>query len=231
MLDIKTEPGRLIGRGVEDDKGPIACAIHAMAALAERKIPLARRIELIISYTEESDWEPFRQFLEEVPPPQLNIAIDAEYPVTIGEKAWASLHLLVHPQKVDTGDQPFLKQFGGGAFLSQVPEHAIALIANPTPAIEALLKQRATRHPAVQYHFKSTPEGLEIKARGKSAHSSQNQTRALMPSPTWLFCLPVIPGHPIARPWRFSSSTIWLVPVTGPDNLARLPGSIRSWDP
>lgn len=58
-LDTTSEPGRLIGRGIEDDKGPIVTALYAMRALRDRGVPLARRIELIISYTEESDWTPF----------------------------------------------------------------------------------------------------------------------------------------------------------------------------
>ena len=62
-LDTTSEPGRLIGRGVEDDKGPIVTALYAMRALRDRGVPLSRRIELIISYTEESDWTPFQEFL------------------------------------------------------------------------------------------------------------------------------------------------------------------------
>ncbi len=65
-----SEPGRLLGRGTEDDKGPIATALYAMLAVAVRGVPLERRIELIVSYTEESDWEPFQAFLAEKPPPE-----------------------------------------------------------------------------------------------------------------------------------------------------------------
>ncbi len=52
-LDTESEPGRLVGRGTEDDKGPIVCALYAMRAIADRGLELGRRIELIISYTEE----------------------------------------------------------------------------------------------------------------------------------------------------------------------------------
>ncbi len=86
-LDTITEPGRLVGRGAEDDKGPIATALYAMKALKDRGLPMKRRIELIISYTEESDWEPFLEFLEAHPPPPLNVALDAEYPVVVARRA------------------------------------------------------------------------------------------------------------------------------------------------
>ena len=62
-LDASTEPGRLVGRGVEDDKGSVATALYAMKALHDQGLALSRRVELIISMTEESDWEPFREFL------------------------------------------------------------------------------------------------------------------------------------------------------------------------
>ena len=94
-LDADSEPGRLLGRGTEDDKGPIATALHAMKALHDhdQEMPLARRIELIIIYTEESDWDPIRAFVRDVEPPQLNVAIDAEYPVVVAEKGWGTIHL------------------------------------------------------------------------------------------------------------------------------------------
>ncbi|MCB1033096.1 MAG: M20/M25/M40 family metallo-hydrolase, partial [Acidobacteria bacterium] len=95
FLDRESEPGRLIGRGVEDDKGPIATALYAMKAVKDRGIPMKRRVELIISYTEESDWEPFRAFLEAHPPPQMNVAIDSDYPVVVAEKGWGAVQIIV----------------------------------------------------------------------------------------------------------------------------------------
>src|ERR1043166_5096411 len=55
VLDTTSEPGKLIGRGAEDDKGSIALALYAMKAIKDQKIPLKRRVELFVSYTEESD--------------------------------------------------------------------------------------------------------------------------------------------------------------------------------
>ena len=48
-LDSRSRAGRLIGRGTEDDKGPIAAALFAMKAVKDQGLPLTRRIELIIS--------------------------------------------------------------------------------------------------------------------------------------------------------------------------------------
>jgi dipeptidase D len=171
QLDTESEPGRLVGRGVEDDKAPIALAIHAMAALKEQALPLRRRIELIVSYTEESDWDLFQEFLVAHPPPQINVGFDAEFPVVIAEKGWGTIHISL-PDSPVIAEGPYLVSLSGGAFLSQVPEDAVAEIASATPALEERLRKAASAYPELSFEF--TPEGpnLVVRARGHAAHSS-----------------------------------------------------------
>ena len=144
-----------------------------MAAVRDHGLALDRRIELIISYTEESNWQPFFDFLAQNPPPDLNVALDAEFPVVVAEKGWNSIHLAMPP----VGGQPArpdrLASFHGGAFLSQIPEDAEAVIADPTPEVEALLREVAAGDSAVQYSFASQGGTLTIQATGLSAHSSK----------------------------------------------------------
>ena len=177
-LDTVSDPGRLVGRGTEDDKGPIAVALYAMKSMVDHGIPLRRRVELIISYTEESNWEPFREFLAQWEAPGLNVALDSEYPVVIAEKGWSSIFLSVAPDR-DTeapgsahAGSPRLAAFGGGAFLSQIPEDARAVIADPTPEIAQALRAAAKRDTLVRFTFREALDSLVIEARGRSAHSS-----------------------------------------------------------
>ncbi len=173
-LDSVSEPGRLVGRGVEDDKGPIATALYAMKAVKDRGLELGRRVELIISYTEESNWTPFQAFLAANPPPDLNVAIDAEYPVVVAEKSWNAVFLAMPPSGgAPAGRNDRLTALRGGAFLSQVPEDAEAVIASPTPALESRLREAAAADSAVRYEFVSGDGSLMVKARGVSAHSSK----------------------------------------------------------
>ncbi len=173
-LDSVSEPGRLLGRGVEDDKGPIATALYAMKAVKDRGIELARRVELIISYTEESNWAPFQAFLADNPPPDLNVAIDAEYPVVVAEKSWNAVFLSIPPVSgAAVRGNNRLTVLRGGAFLSQVPEDAEAVIGNPTPALELRLREAAARDSTVRYEFASEGGSLTVKVRGLSAHSSK----------------------------------------------------------
>ena len=175
-LDTTSEPGRLIGRGVEDDKSSIATALHAMRTVSDLGVPLRRRIELIVSMTEESDWTPFREFLRGWDPPALNVALDAKYPVVTAEKGTGGIFLTVPP---DTPDQPRpvrrgarLLSFTGGEARTQVPAAAVAVIEGAGPELAAEL--RASADPSCGVTFELEPDGdrLTVRAHGVAAHSS-----------------------------------------------------------
>ncbi|WKE65686.1 dipeptidase [Gallaecimonas kandeliae] len=174
-LDSTSEPGRLIGRGTEDDKAPIATALYAMKAIKDQKLPLKRRIELIVSLTEESDWAPFEAVLKEWQPPQLNVAIDSEYPVVVAEKGWGGLWLGFQGKEAATPSTlPRLVDFHGGAFVSQVPEDAVLVVERSTPALVARLRKRMQKLDG-KAHFDLSQQGdkLIIKVKGKAAHSME----------------------------------------------------------
>lgn len=172
-LDTLSEPGLLLGRGSVDDKSAIASALYAMKTVIDQQYPLARRIELIISYTEESDWTPFIEYLQENPPPGLNVSFDSEYPVVVAEKSWNTIHLGIPPVATRAEERPRLIAFTGGAFLSQVPEDAEAVIADPTPETDAALRAAAVTDSLVQYEFSREGSRLRVRARGRAAHSSE----------------------------------------------------------
>jgi dipeptidase D len=175
-LDTLSEPGRLVARGTEDDKGPISTVLYAMRSLVDREISLRRRVELIVSYTEESDWAPFQEFLAGNEPPALNVALDAEYPVVVAEKGWGAIYLGIEAVKA-TGDMPSatprLVSFQGGAFLSQIPAEAEASIIPATSEIEAVLRAAAEQDARVRFAFERFADSLVVRARGVSAHSSK----------------------------------------------------------
>ena len=175
-LDTTSEPGRLIGRGVEDDKSSIATALHAMRTVSDLGVPLRRRIELIVSMTEESDWTPFREFLRGWDPPALNVALDAKYPVVTAEKGTGGIFLTIPP---DTPDQPRpvghgarLLSFTGGEARTRVPAAAVAVIEGAGPELAAEL--RASADPSCGVTFELEPDGdrLTVRAHGVAAHSS-----------------------------------------------------------
>lgn len=184
LLDTQSEPGKLIGRGTEDDKGAIVTAMYAMKAIKDKHIKRDRRIELLVYLAEESDWEPLKTFLASYTPADMNITIDAEYPVVTAEKGWSKISFTVpkvtHANieaKAETSTQaPMLTAFSGGYFASQVPQQAEAEIEAISPTLLTKLQTRAAAQQGMKYRFENhcvdKQCNLHIFADGKAAHSS-----------------------------------------------------------
>jgi len=173
-LDRTSEPGKLLGRGTEDDKGPIATALYAMKSIQDKKVLLRKRVELYVYMAEESDWEPLKEFLKIHTPPEINITIDAEYPVVTAEKGYGSIKLsLPADAALPSGNAPVLRSLTGGFFGSQIPEDASATIEHATAALEAQIRARAQQQQGMRYTFERQGTSLSVQARGVSAHSSK----------------------------------------------------------
>ncbi|MCL1162598.1 dipeptidase [Shewanella chilikensis] len=174
QLDTQSQPGKLIGRGTEDDKGPIVTAMYAMKALKDKSVKLNRRIELMVYLAEESDWQPLKVFLKDYQAADMNITIDAEYPVVTAEKGWSQIKLTIPEPKVKAPnfDKPQLQHFSGGSFASQIPQQALALIRGADSAMVSRLQRAAESQQGMRYDFTLDFDSLEIAANGKSAHSS-----------------------------------------------------------
>ncbi|WDE14495.1 dipeptidase [Thalassomonas haliotis] len=171
-LDMTSEPGNIIGRGTEDDKGPISSALYAMKAIKDKGISLSKRIELYVYMAEESDWQPLKDFIKGHELPGVNITLDSEYPIVTAEKGYGSIEM-TFPDKKLTTDSPYLSRFSGGFFGSQIPEDAAAVIENVDTALLKRLKAKAENNKTLTFDFSSTEQQLTIKARGTSAHSSK----------------------------------------------------------
>jgi dipeptidase D len=171
-LDRTSEPGRLIGRGTEDDKGPVATAMYAMKAIKDQKVALSKRLELYVYMAEESDWTPLTEFLKTHVPPQMNITIDAEYPVVTAEKGYGTVSVTM-PLLPAPVEGAFVSAFSGGFFGSQIPEDASCVIDNASAALEAQIRARAAGHKGMRYSYSRDGARLAIKALGVSAHSSK----------------------------------------------------------
>ncbi|WDE08288.1 dipeptidase [Thalassomonas viridans] len=174
-LDMASEPGNIIGRGTEDDKGPISSALYAMKAIKDAGISLSKRIELYVYMAEESDWGPLEDFIREHELPGVNITLDSEYPVVTAEKGYGSLKM-TFPDKAVTGKSPYLSRFSGGFFGSQIPEDAVAVIENTDAKLVKRLKAKAAGYKTLSFDFTAGGQRLTVKASGTSAHSSKPES-------------------------------------------------------
>lgn len=174
VLDRTSEPGRLLARGAEDDKGPLATALYAMKSLKDLQVPLSKRIELYVYMAEESDWDALEKFVKTHALPQINVTLDAEYPAVTAEKGFGMLGLTfpVSTTPAPSGE-PAIGAFSGGFFATQIPEDAQAVVVNATPALEAHIRQRGAKQAGMRYTFEWQGQDLKIVAKGTSAHSSK----------------------------------------------------------
>jgi dipeptidase D len=173
-LDTTSEPGKLIARGTEDDKGPISTALYAMKAIKDKNIKLDKRIELYVYMAEESDWGPLQEYIKTHTLPQTNITIDAEYPVVTAEKGYGTIKIAFNKNNY-TGFDAYISEFSGGFFGSQIPEDAKAVIVNADMTLLQQMMDKARNYQGVSFDFLLKENQLTITALGKSAHSSKPQ--------------------------------------------------------
>ncbi len=77
--------GRLIGRGVLDDKGAAISALYALAAVKEAGIPLKRRVRLFFGCDEELGWACIDRYKKTEPMPTMAFTPDGDYPLVNSE--------------------------------------------------------------------------------------------------------------------------------------------------
>ena len=169
-----SEPGKLVGRGTEDDKGAIATALYAMKAIKDKGIELDNRIELMIYLAEESDWGPLTEFMKTYEQPKYAVTIDASYPVVVAEKGWSLIAPTFNATSKQTG--VYVSNVAGGAFKSQIPEDASLVLHNASESLIDSLKAKAKTLSDVEFNFEEQGEGLIISVKGMSAHSSEPES-------------------------------------------------------
>ncbi len=85
------EDGKIYGRGVLDNKGPILAALYALYAIKECRLKLSKPVRIIFGTDEESGFDDVRYYLEKEKPPILGFTPDCKYPVVYGERGRANI--------------------------------------------------------------------------------------------------------------------------------------------
>lgn len=98
--DFKTDPynlvrknGKLIARGVMDDKGPCVIMIYVLAALKEAGFEPSCNVRLLFGCDEESGWKDIEYAKEHGVIPKRGYSPDADYPLINMEKGIITLGL------------------------------------------------------------------------------------------------------------------------------------------
>ncbi len=144
-----------IGRGSEDDKGPMLIAMYALKFLKEQGITLPFAVRMILGCDEEVGSTDLRHFASVRKVPDFSFTPDSGFPVCIGEKGIFSFDL-------NLGKLPEnILSLGGGVASNSVADSAYCVV-----------KTDKALAPAENIVITSEGDNLRITASGKGAHAS-----------------------------------------------------------
>ncbi|HWN43413.1 MAG TPA: M20/M25/M40 family metallo-hydrolase, partial [Thermoanaerobaculia bacterium] len=175
--EAKIVDGRIVGRGTEDDKGPIVVTLYAMAALRDTGWPLGWTLRLLVANAEESSWEEIPYYLERAPMPDRTLGIDANYPVTHAQKAFGLITFRAQPSEQPPSGSWRVAKMSGGSGNSIIPEGGEALVEwvgdGPQENLDQLAARWASQHPPARLTVTREGKLLKLTAEGKGGHTSE----------------------------------------------------------
>lgn len=172
--------GKIVGRGTEDDKGPIVAGLYSMAAVRDSGWPVGATLRLVVANGEESSWAEIPYYLERAPMPDMTIGLDAAYPVTFAQKGWGLLTF----RAPEPGARPRqghwrIERVTGGSAPSIIPGEAEALVASAGGSsdetraeLQRLADVWAAAHPPARLTVSRRENLLQVTAEGRSGHSA-----------------------------------------------------------
>lgn len=114
---LRLEGDRLIGRGVNDDKGPLLAALYAMKQLKDDpEFKPSRRIRLIAGLNEESGSACMAHYVQREEIPVAGFTADSSFPATYAEKGIARLRFTL-----DRHEDDAIARADGGSAVNMVP--------------------------------------------------------------------------------------------------------------
>lgn len=161
----RVENGALIGRGSQDDKGPMIAAYYAMKMIKELDLPISNTVKMIIGTDEESQWRCVEHYFKHEPKPDFGISPDAAFPVVHAEKGFIDYAI-----KGDFKDDVLLS-FQAGEKSNMVPENAKAIIRGNYEILFSGYEQYLKTKEATG-SIEMIDGNTVITLVGKAAHSS-----------------------------------------------------------
>ncbi len=115
---VVEKDGKLIGRGVNDDKGPLLASYYAIKMLKDLGFEPKMNIKLIMGCDEETGSRCLEHYFKYNPLPEIGFSPDACFPCINGEKAHASVDV------IGKNDSNILISLKAGERYNIVPESA-----------------------------------------------------------------------------------------------------------
>lgn len=164
--------GKIFARGAIDDKGPTMAAFYGMKIIQELKLPLSKRVRMIIGCDEESNWQCVRHYFTKEEMPAIGFAPDADFPIISAEKGIFDVELRLISDQEGDKDGLQLLSFTSGQRLNMVPDYAEATIqCSDLEEVQRLFEAFGQKS-GVEFSAHIEGDALTLKVKGKSAHGS-----------------------------------------------------------
>jgi predicted dipeptidase len=187
-FEARVVDGRLYGRGVEDDKGPLAAVLVVTAMARELGLSPSRGGSVVVAVGngEESDWSGMTAYAQAVKHPAHVVSVDADFPVVAAQSGFVSWTLTA-PAPAEApgvaGARPVkgvrVVDASAGEFLTQVPGAARAVLREDGVAPEALAARVRSEVEALRGARKGLQADVAVEGdrvvlttRGTAVHTS-----------------------------------------------------------
>ncbi len=147
--------GRIYGRGVMDDKGPMIACIYAVRALLEEGLTPKKKLRFIFGCNEESGWECINHYNKCEIMPEQGFSPDADFPVINCEKGIVNYRLT----KTFSG-----LEVSAGERANVVPNECFAILP------QSIEVETSLKNAKISYEIKD--KKIYATAYGKSAHAA-----------------------------------------------------------
>ncbi|WRK54300.1 M20/M25/M40 family metallo-hydrolase [Coprobacillaceae bacterium CR2/5/TPMF4] len=99
-FEVVIKDGKLYGRGVADDKGPLIASYYAAKIVNSLNIPTKMKTRVIFGCNEELGSSCVKYYFTKMPYPTMGFTPDAGFPVVYGEKAGCSFEITGNVEKM-----------------------------------------------------------------------------------------------------------------------------------
>ncbi|WP_174729361.1 dipeptidase PepV [Mesobacillus harenae] len=167
--------GKIFARGAIDDKGPTMAAYYAMKIVKELKLPLKKRVRMIIGTDEESNWRCVDHYFKTEEMPSMGFAPDADFPIINAEKGIADYDLVQTPKGYENKETLIeVNEFTSGRRYNMVPDFArVSLVVNQeqNEVLQRFILYKKKHELEAKYHVENGE--LIIEVEGVSAHGME----------------------------------------------------------
>lgn len=165
-FDLTLKDGRLLGRGVADDKGSALITLYCLRILKECGIEGKNTLRAIFGTDEEVGMTDVAAYFAKEDMPDMSFTPDAEYGICRAEKGILQLELTCN-----RGNAAVLTELKGGTVVNAVADSAYAVINCSENDDHQLMRLADAKNS--EFDFMYTPDGMLIKCSGRAAHACE----------------------------------------------------------